>query len=409
VLIDVAEWRQDILEEHLSELEPLWRRRISTAKAATADAVALKRCDARIDANTDALALADDCAWPLLENALGAGDPALAAAATMVVATSGNPQAEAAVLDAFRDASDEVRAAMRLALTLRASPGLLGALDILARSSSPAAASAWAICALRTGLGQDLRERWMLHASAEARQLMWHVEARLAGRTPSNQRNRQRERFEYERALDDPDREVRRSAVEAAARTGQRWLLERLRGAAAQPSPKGIDELVMLAVLAGPAEQSLVAKVGRCRELGWSRFNVLALAGTAAAVEVLLEVMQQGPAVDAALAAQAFHRITGITAQGTERVPLLPDGAEPDESADEILACDVERARQGWQAVKGVMAQRRFHYGVDAATLATSGLPLTFDLETRWCLQVRAAHEHPDANVVFDAEVFPFR
>jgi hypothetical protein len=80
---DVAEWRQDILEEHLSELEPLWRRRISTAKAATADAVALKRCDARIDANTDALALADDCAWPLLENALGVGDPALAAAATM--------------------------------------------------------------------------------------------------------------------------------------------------------------------------------------------------------------------------------------------------------------------------------------------------------------------------------------
>lgn len=128
--------------------------------------------------------------------------------------------------------------------------------------------------------------------------------------------------------------------------------------------PKVIDELVMLAVLAGPADQPLVAKVGRCWELGWNRFNVLALAG---------------------------------------------NGAEPDESGDEVLACDVERAKQGWQAVKGVMAQRRFHYGVDAATLTPSGLPLTFDLETRWCLQVRAAHEHPDTNVVFDADVFPFR
>jgi hypothetical protein len=410
VLINVAEWRQDILEEHLSELEPLWRRRLTMARSAAADAVGLRRCDARIDANSDALALAEDAAWPMVEKALTSGDPALAAAAAMVVATSANPPAEAALVDVLRAESDEVRAAIRFALLMRAKPSLLAALGKLADAPAPLAASVWAITVQWAGAEQaGQRERWMADASPEARRLMWQVEARLAGRIPPGQRSRQAEQADYTRACGDPDREVRRSAVEAAARSGQPWLLERLRGTAAAPSPAAIDEHMMLAVLAGSAEQTLVAELGRRKDLGWYRFSLLALSGSGAAVEALLEVMQQGPPVDAALAGQAFYRITGIDASGADRIPLLPDGAEPDESADEIRACDIERAQQGWQAVKGRMAQGRWHYGMEAGSLMPAELPPTFDLETRWCLQVRAAFESPDAKIAFDGESFPFR
>jgi len=57
VLIDVAAWRQDILDEHLEELESLWNRRLAMPRAATLDAVGLQRCDARIEAHGDALVL----------------------------------------------------------------------------------------------------------------------------------------------------------------------------------------------------------------------------------------------------------------------------------------------------------------------------------------------------------------
>jgi hypothetical protein len=410
VLIDVAEWRQDILEEHVSELEPLWRRRLGMERSASVDAVGLGRCDARIDANSDALALAEDAAWPLVEKALTSGDPALAAAAAMVVATSADSQGEAALVDVIAAASDEVRAAIRFALLMRTSPSLLAALGPLADSTPPVAASLWAITVLRTGVEQaGQRERWMVDPSPEARRLMWQVEARVAGRRRPGDRGRQTERADYERGFDDPDREVRRLAVEAAARSGQRWLVERLRGTAASPSLATVDEHMMLAMLAENAEQPLVAALGRCEDLGWYRLSLLALAGSAEAVEALLEVIQRGPPVDAALAGAAFHRITGIDASGEALIPLLPEGAEPDESADEIRACDPERAQRGWQAVKGRMARGRWHYGAEAGALTAARLPPTFDLETRFCLQTRAAFEHPGTQIAFDGETFPFR
>src|SRR6188508_3461384 len=55
MLIDVPEWRRDILQEHLEELEALWIRRARAIRSPDADAVALRRIDARMDAHVDAL------------------------------------------------------------------------------------------------------------------------------------------------------------------------------------------------------------------------------------------------------------------------------------------------------------------------------------------------------------------
>ena len=58
MLVDVPEWRRDILQEHLEELEALWNRRTRALRSPEADALALRRIDARMDAHADALALA---------------------------------------------------------------------------------------------------------------------------------------------------------------------------------------------------------------------------------------------------------------------------------------------------------------------------------------------------------------
>src|SRR5881394_1521409 len=58
VLINVAEWRADILEEHVEELEALYNRRLRSERSPALDTVALRRINRRIEAHADALVLA---------------------------------------------------------------------------------------------------------------------------------------------------------------------------------------------------------------------------------------------------------------------------------------------------------------------------------------------------------------
>ena len=239
------------------------------------------------------------------------------------------------------------------------------------------------------------------------RRLFWRAEARVAADAAPHQRGGPSQ-SDYLRALADPDREVRRSALEAAARTSQPWLLERLRRTATVPAARTIDEHILLAALGGPTDTSLLLAIGRTQEIGWYRLRVLGACGRAPAVEELLRVMREGPAVEAALAGLAFFRITGVDVQRPARIPLIPPDAEPDELDEEIKSCDVERAEHAWQEVKGRMGQARWVRGIDAESLSGDQLPLTLDLETRWNLQLRSAFERSSTSLVFDAERFPF-
>jgi hypothetical protein len=387
VLLAVREWRPDILEEHFEELEALWNRRLRAERSPLVDALGLRRLDARIDAHADALVLAGDHATLLLERGLSGEEPPAAAAAALVL--SADPAADQRLARAFAE-NAPARAAIATALTLRASPGLRRALAALpAADPELAAATAAVLAAHGEGSPQPLLEA----PSPAARALAWRAVRRLGATVDAAL---------HRRALADPDPSVRREAIGAAGQSGWKAVLAELRARAAQPDPTRLEDHLLFAAFSEPADLPLVLALGEAEALGWDRYQVLAACGRAAAVEALVRAIKQRDPVEGALAAVAFARITGLDVSRPERTPLLPAGAPPDELADEIRLPDAAAAEKAWAAVRGRLGASRWAYGVDVDAIALGAWPDTFDLETRWRLQLHAAQTR------LDHERFPF-
>jgi uncharacterized protein (TIGR02270 family) len=406
MLVDVPEWRRDILQEHLEELEALWNRRTRALRSPEADAIALRRIDARLDAHADALALAGEHAWPLLEPALS-GEPPGAGAAALALASTNDPEADRAIVSALEQAAAPVQLAMGRALELRAGPGLCRLLT--AEPSAPPTVAAIG-CAVLVARGGPLppRQHWPLLTATDpaARALAWRVEGRL-GPARRGDPDRVTTR-DYQAAFADTDAEVRRAALEAAARSGLSWLLDHLHAVAKTPSSTALSEHLLFAALSEPADKAAVAALGAAPVLTWDRFRVLALLGRREAVEELLRTMKAGPDVETALAGAAFFRVTGVDVERPERLPLTAPGAEPDELADEIKACDVGKAEQSWRRIANRLgAQGRWSRGADVESRRLEELPAAVDLETRWGAHLRWAFREGTA-VALDDERFPF-
>jgi uncharacterized protein (TIGR02270 family) len=406
MLIDVPEWRRDVLQEHLEELETLWTRRARMIRSPDADAGALRRIDARMDAHADALVLAGEHAWFLLEPAL-AGEPATAAAAALALASMNDAAADKLLVAALGQAEPPVRAAIGQALALRAGPALCRLLPLAADVPPALAATACAVLVARGGPLPPGRH-WPLLTATDplARALAWRIEGRLG---PARRGDPERlTARDYQDAFRDPDAEVRRAALEAAARTGLSSLMGHLSSAAEKPSPAALPEHLLFAALGEPTDAKQVAALGAAPALGWGRFQVLALLGNAAAVEELLRTMKAGPAVDAALAGAAFFRITGVDVERAERLPLAAPDAAPDELTDEIKACDTAKAEAAWRQLAGRLPPGgRWSRGADVEARPAEALTRAMDLETRWAAHLRHAYRTGTA-VVLDDERFPF-
>lgn len=405
MLVDVPEWRPDILREHLEALEALWARRRRSIHAPEADGVALRRIDARLDAHADALVLAGEQAWPLLEAALR-GEPDLAGAAALALASAAAPDADGLLLAALEQVDSPARASIGQALELRAGPDLCRR---LAAAVDPAPAVAALACALLTARGMVLppRRHWpfLQHRDAQLRRWAWRAEARLGpGRRDDPERLVPRD---YQLALADPDGGVRAAALEAAARSAQPWLLEHLRGSARRPSMAALPEHLLFAALSEPADTPLVVDLGRAAALSWERFRILALLGRTAAVEELLRTMKEPSPVESALAGAAFFRITGVDVERAQRVPLAPAGAPVEEATDEIKACDAAKAEAAWRRLAGRFGAGRWARGQEIDRRPGSELPAGVDLETRWGARLRLAMQARTA-VTLDEERFPF-
>jgi hypothetical protein len=403
LLIEVPEWRQDILEEHYEELESLLNRRFRSQRSPDLDAVALARIDARIEGHVDALALADEHAWPSTEKALGSGEIFPVAAATLVIASGANRSHEAKLVEAFASSTGALLVGLPAMLELRASARLR---DALASVKDPpphvaVVGSAIAVAHDRQA-ARRVQPEWRKHDDPRVRRCAWRIEARLA--------RHDRERLattDWRAGLDDPDPGVHRAVLFAAARSGQRWLIDHVRKAAERPSAEAQDEYWLLAILGDAPTWPRVLEILQTKALGLDRFRLLSAFGYAAAVEELLRVMHAGTPLDGALAADAFFRITGVRADRPERIPRLEPEAAPDELADEVRVCDPEGASRAWSTLKGKMGDRRWVRGLDAAALDVDRLPKTIDLEARWGLQVRAAMARA-ATPAWDPERFPF-
>ncbi|HTV19231.1 MAG TPA: hypothetical protein VMG12_11185 [Polyangiaceae bacterium] len=389
MLIPAIEWRPDVLEEHAEELESLWNRRLRAERSALVDAVGLRRVHRRIEAHADALVLAGHHAVPFVERLLASGSAASAAAAAFVVGCSDAAALVERLLGVLPSVKSAARAAIWAALEQRAGRALLAELAKVSAQQEEAQqeelrAGALSVCAARDpGRARSLGLEPLLAASSPiARALAWRAVGRLgASGLPAST---------YALAFADDEPAVRRAALEAAARTRHGPLLEHLRRAASSADLSRIEDHVLLALLADATDARRLESLVRTPPLGWERYRLLALWGRAPAVTILLEVMQSSDAVESALAGAAFFRITGVSAAGDQRVPLVPAGTPPDDFTDLIHVCDGERAERAWNELRPRMADARWAYGVDTDAVLPEDLPLGVDLESRWAAELRA-------------------
>jgi hypothetical protein len=406
LLIDVPEWRQDILEEHFDELESLLDRRIRSERSPDLDGIALERIDARVDAHVDALVLAGEHAWPMIEPALGSEDLAPAAAASLVIATSANPVHEKELVSAFAKSSGATLAGLLASLELRAGPRLRDALTAL-EAPPLVASAAWSIAAPHdAGPGTSLLARWRQEEDPRVRGAAWRIEARLA----RDDTDRLKEP-EWRAGLADTDAGVRRWVLWGAARSGQPWLLDHLRESAARPASSVRAEHRLLAILGDATDAARVLPLVRNKTLGLDRLRLLPAFGFAPAVEELLRIMREGTPLEGALAADAFFRITGVRADRPERIAVIEPGPEPGavpELADEARICDAAAAARAWSTLKARIGPIRWIRGMAADALPPQSLPKIVDLEARWGLQLRAAARRSAAHLAWDSERFPF-
>jgi hypothetical protein len=398
MMIEVAEWRADILQEHVEVLEGLWNRRLLAERSGIIDGLALRRLDARIEAHADAIMLAGGPAIRFVEPLYAAEEPAPAAAAAYLTGRSDAPALIELLVKALPAMPPEARPGVWTALSIRAGLALRDALAKLTADAELQAGILAVLAAHEDPRAASMQpERFLLDASPAARILSWRAVRRLGEAIRIDPAY-------YQHGLMDAEAAVRRAALEAAVPLRQPALLDWLRQLAATPDLVRLEEHLLFAILAPAAEVPAVVALGSAPALGWDRYRVLTFCGRAPAVEALLAVMRAGDKVEGALAGAAFYRITGADVAAGDRVPLVPAGTEPDDFSDEVQLCDVEKAEKAWKALKGPMAGARWAYGIDAEVTPPESFPDEADLESRWAAELRASFTRPKRRLRFDHE-----
>jgi hypothetical protein len=201
----------------------------------------------------------------------------------------------------------------------------------------------------------------------------------------------------YADGVRDPDPAVREAALEAAGWAGEQGLLGVGRAFARDPAPEDLPVLRLFAALAGPAERPVFEALAGTRSLGPARFELLASYGDPALIPLVVEACGSDDPADAAGAARAFARLTGVGVEPDEVVvPPPEDGSgEPDpmerEFAEPVSVPDATRVREVWEALAPQLCPAsRVACGTDATSAAALGSLAEWDMRARWELFFRA-------------------
>ena len=198
--------------------------------------------------------------------------------------------------------------------------------------------------------------------------------------------------------LRDPDPRVRREALMAAVWTRQSWLLAHCRRLAEAPTAENWDAILMLAVLATPAELSRIESIARAASLGPRRFQAVGAFGHPALVPLLLQAMTSDDPATAATAGVAFHKITGCEVASGRRAQVQPkEGQAVDEFErqflEEVKLPDVSRATAHWNQVQGKLsASERVCRGFDLGEIVADEVFAELDMESRWEVRIRGRY-----------------
>jgi uncharacterized protein (TIGR02270 family) len=388
MISDAGDWLRDILEEHVEELTALWARRPHAWRSPGFSLRAFQQLDERIDAHTDALALAGEDATPLVDPLLGSEDPNEVLTAAHAMLRMGDGASIHRVREAFEQAPPEVLREFALALAhSRADMG---------PDSGPTPQHTAALLYARTLRGSppnpDLLLRLLAHEEAVLRERVWHIVAMLGPKR----------RFDLSREVAAACKQepfVRRAALNAAAWMKQPWLLEELRRLADTTGAARGDALELLAVLGKPADLFRIRAAISDESLGPARFELVGQFGHPALVETLFPAMREEP-LTAAAAALAFRRITGVSVDSDRRV-------EVDEN--EVHVPDPAMARSRWLELKDTLSGgTRWAWGVNVERGLTDGALVTIDLSSLAEGRLRDAFHGRFDNGPAALEAFPF-
>ena len=221
----------------------------------------------------------------------------------------------------------------------------------------------------------------------------------------------------FREGVQDEDPGVRRAAMEAAAWSGEPWLLDFCRESLKEPSPDDEDALRMFSILALPSDLDAILRLGRSNDLGPMRFELLASFGHPAVIPTLLDAIRSEDPETAVAAGAAFTRITGLDVQSANRAKIPPGESEQDdefaeEFAEEVLLPDPVKADEFWKENEGRFASGTcFRQGIESSGLASSDVASTdllaqLDLRSRFEVCLRSRFEGKWKGRPFDLERF---
>ncbi len=402
----------DILTEHKEEFHFLWAQRGQALKSAQYKAYKLADLEERIEAHVEGLLLGGEHVAPLLRDQLAAADPVEAFCAAYVLLRTNQPEIREEVLAALLKAKGGQLAGLCQAFCqVPIAPVLPRMRQVLSGSPAPLPVEVTAAVAEVLGFHGRLEIRtqqmdaFLKHPEAPLRRAGWRVARYAMPRSPET----------YREGLRDPDPQVRREALYAAAWGRQEWLLGHCRKQVAQPTPDHADELLLMAVLGKPTDLGYILSVGMAAELGSARLQVLGAFGHPKVMDVVLAELESKDVLTAVAAGTAFTKITGLDINSGPRVLLPPaDGSEPDEFEkeflDEVSLPRPELAREHWAKVKAEFGRgTRWCQGVDISKGAGPQVLPRLDLESLAEACLRGKFEGTWKGSPADLEAFPHR
>jgi len=390
MLVDIGEWTVDILEEHFEELGFLWSQRLNALRSPEYTVESLARLDGRIAAHADGLALAGEAALPVIEEGLLEEEAPVAFAAAFSLLLMGTEEASRRVHDRFLEAGAEGSLGIGQAMSFAPIGGIEQQLQqIVTSGENPRAVLAADALACHGMLdaGHPRVRAFLADPEPHVRVSGWRLTTRLQA---------PRDIAMYRAGLGDPDAEVQREALAAAAWARQEWLADHCRGLAGRPGPEQFDAIHLLATVGGPDEVDRIRGAARVSSLGPRRFMLLGTLGHPSVVDDLLAAIQIDHPPTAVAAGAAFTKITGMDIDSGRRTVLPPeDGSEPDEFEreflDEVSLPSWDLASRHWETVKGEFSEgSRWCRGRNISEQPPGEAFAQMDLESRWEAHLRA-------------------
>lgn len=329
---------RNILELHLEELDFLWELREGLLDAPDWTLAELAGLEERADAHLAGLLVGQGHAADLALESLGASIFG-ATAATLVLLGLEDARLRGELEAAFLTAEGEQLDGMRIALRHSNAEVLDATLRTALRSGrSDLRVAAADVLAFRRRVGPEDLSGLRDAETPAARALAFGALGRSA---------RALEMSDLTSALGDPDRAVRRAALEAGARLGMPEVIGLCRRAAATDS----EAVAMLGILGEEQDQTLLRGLVADVAIAPAALAALGRIGDPACVPFLLETMrdpERNPAAGA-----AFVALTGAENLAADTNSPPADDRAEEEAPTAQPAIDAERALELWRRESG--------------------------------------------------------